>query len=92
MKCYGVMGGPGVVNSKSPAMHNAAFAAEGIKARYVAFPVADADVTAALEGMKALNIAGINVTVPHKESVARLVDRAGGRGGRACGREHGEKR
>ena len=39
MKCYGVMGGPGVVKSLSPVMHNAAFAAEGIDARYVAFPV-----------------------------------------------------
>ena len=78
MKCYGVMGGPWVVKSKSPVMHNAAFAAEGIDACYAAFPVPDGLVEAALEGMKALGIAGLNVTVPHKETVARLMDRLEG--------------
>jgi shikimate dehydrogenase len=55
-------------------MHNAAFAALGLDWVYVPFPVAAADVGAAVAAVRALGLAGLNVTVPHKEAVLRHVD------------------
>lgn len=70
---YGIVGYP-VSHSRSPAMQEAAFRALGIDARYVPFPVAPADLSAAIAGLAALGVAGANVTVPHKESVIALLD------------------
>lgn len=69
----GVIGDP-VGHSLSPAIHNAAFAASGLDWVYVAFPVATGDAIAALQAMRALNIRGLSVTMPHKEAVAKAVD------------------
>lgn len=70
---YGIVGYP-ISHSRSPAMQEAAFRALGIDARYVPFPVAPADLPAAIAGLAALGVAGANVTVPHKESVIALLD------------------
>ncbi|MGD8394546.1 MAG: shikimate dehydrogenase [Candidatus Eiseniibacteriota bacterium] len=70
----GVIGYP-VSASRSPAMHNAAFAALGLDWRYLAFEVADERVPDAVHGAVALGFAGLNVTAPHKAIVATLVDR-----------------
>ncbi|HVL88774.1 MAG TPA: shikimate dehydrogenase [Actinomycetota bacterium] len=61
-------------HSLSPVIHNAAFAAAGLDWVYVAFPVAPDDVAAAVTGMRALGIAGANVTMPHKRAVMALMD------------------
>ena len=66
---YGVIGHP-VAHSLSPAMQNAAFAALGIDALYVALPVGPERIDDALRGAHALGIAGLNVTVPHKQRAA----------------------
>lgn len=63
-----------VAHSLSPAMHNAAFAAAGLDYCYLALEVRPVEIQAALEGLRALNFAGINVTVPHKEAVLPLLD------------------
>lgn len=55
-------------------MHNAAFAARGLEATYVRFPVHPDDIAEAIRGLRALGIRGANVTVPHKESVIALLD------------------
>jgi shikimate dehydrogenase len=55
-------------------MHNAAFAACGIDGVYVPFEVAPGDIGAALAGVRALGMYGVNVTVPLKELVAPHVD------------------
>jgi shikimate dehydrogenase len=55
-------------------IHNAAFAALHLDWVYTAFEVAPGAVPEALTGMRALGIAGLNVTMPHKEPVARAVD------------------
>jgi shikimate dehydrogenase len=68
-----VIGHP-VQHSLSPAMHNAAFAAAGLDWAYVAFDVAPGAADAALAAMRALGIAGLSVTMPHKEAVAAAVD------------------
>ena len=69
----GVLGDP-VAHSRSPAMHNAAFAALGLDWCYVPLHVRPAHLEAALRGLVALGFAGANVTIPHKERVAELAD------------------
>ena len=71
---YGLLGDP-VSHSLSPCMQNRAFHEHNIDAVYVAFQVAPKDLTQALAGLRALNIAGVNVTVPHKEAILPLLDR-----------------
>jgi shikimate dehydrogenase len=56
-------------------MHNAAFAALGLDWVYVPFPVAPEALPAAVAGMKALGVAGFNVTIPHKVAIMPLLDR-----------------
>ncbi|HOX28448.1 MAG TPA: shikimate dehydrogenase [bacterium] len=70
---YGVIGHP-IAHTSSPALHNAAFGAEGMNASYAAFDVAPESLGEAISGMRALNIRGLNVTVPHKEKIIRYLD------------------
>jgi shikimate dehydrogenase len=70
----GVIGDP-VAHSLSPLLHNTAFVEMGLDWVSVGFPVAAGQAQAALDGMRALGIAGLSVTMPHKEAVAALVDR-----------------
>ncbi len=72
-RVVGVLGYP-VRHSASPPMHNAAFAHLGMDWVYVPFEVAPADVGAALAGVRALGLAGVNVTVPLKEQIAPHLD------------------
>jgi shikimate dehydrogenase len=69
----GVIGDP-VRHSLSPLLHNAAFDAMGLDWVSVAFPVAAGGVGDALVGMRALDIVGLSVTMPHKGDAASLVD------------------
>lgn len=62
-----VIGWP-VEHSRSPTLHNAAYAATGMNAVYVALPVAPDRLAEALAGIRALGFLGVNVTVPHKEA------------------------
>jgi shikimate dehydrogenase len=72
-KIVGIIGDP-VAHSLSPAMHNAAFEALKLNFVYVAFHVRRTQVRQALTGVRALGIAGVNVTVPHKEQVIKWLD------------------
>ena len=72
-KVVGVWGHP-VGHSRSPLMHNAALAALGLDWVYVPFDVAPENVEAALAGLKALGVVGVNVTVPLKEAVLPFLD------------------
>lgn len=69
MKVYGVIGDP-IEHSLSPIMHRAAFDAVGMDADYSRFRVMEGDLFEALKGARVLGVAGLNVTVPHKERVA----------------------
>ncbi|MGB9826408.1 MAG: shikimate dehydrogenase family protein, partial [Desulfofundulus sp.] len=69
----GLFGFP-VEHSFSPAMHNAAFRHLGLDFVYVAFPVPPRELGAAVTAIRALNLAGVNVTVPHKEKVILYLD------------------
>jgi shikimate dehydrogenase len=68
-----VLGLP-IAHSASPAMHNAAFAALGLNWRYLAFEVEPKNLRAAIEGARAMNFAGLNLTVPHKLLAVDVVD------------------
>ena len=68
---YGVIGNP-IAHSLSPIMHNAAFAATGQAASFSAFQVED--LKSAMAGVRALGIAGLSVTLPHKTRVMEYLD------------------
>ena len=67
-RIVGVIGDP-VEHSRSPQMHNAAFAKAELDYVYVPFHVRPNDLAAAIAGFKAINVVGINVTLPHKQTV-----------------------
>ena len=62
-------------HTRSPAMHEAAFRALGIDARYVAFDVPPERLADALRGARALGIRQLAVSLPHKQAVIPLLDR-----------------
>jgi shikimate dehydrogenase len=72
-RVVGVMGYP-VAHSLSPRLHNAAFAALDLDWVSVGFAVPAGRAAVALAGARALGIAGLSVTMPHKEEVAAAVD------------------
>jgi shikimate dehydrogenase len=57
-------------------MQNAAFAARALEWTYVPLEVEPDALETAVRGLAALGFAGANVTIPHKEAVARLCDEA----------------
>ncbi len=73
-KLVGVLGFP-VSHSLSPRMQNAAFAAMGLDMVYLPLPVGPDMLEAAIEGIRAMNFLGANVTIPHKIAVVTLLDR-----------------
>jgi shikimate dehydrogenase len=72
-KICGIFGYP-IEHSLSPMMHNAAFKALGLDYLYIAVKVAPEDLAAAIKAIRALNLIGINITIPHKETVMPLLD------------------
>jgi len=72
-KLVGVMGDP-IEHSVSPAMHNMALNAMGLDYVYVPFNVKKADLAKAVQAVRALNIRGLNVTIPHKVEIIPLLD------------------
>jgi shikimate dehydrogenase len=72
-RIVGIFGDP-IAHTRSPAMHNAAFRARGLPYVYVPFLVRPADLAKAVQSIRALNLCGVNVTVPHKERIVRYLD------------------
>ncbi|CAI7995125.1 Shikimate dehydrogenase (NADP(+)) [Geodia barretti] len=72
-KIVGIIGAP-IEHSRSPQIHNAAIAALGLDYVYVPFHVQPDNLGAAIEGFKAANVVGINVTIPHKQNVITYLD------------------
>lgn len=69
----GVIGDP-VEHSLSPVFQQAAFDAAGIPARYERWHVLASDLPQFIGSLRADDVIGANVTVPHKIAVAGLVD------------------
>lgn len=68
-----VIGDP-VSHSLSPILHNCAFKTLGLDWVYTAFTVRQAQLDQALEGVRALGIEGLSVTMPHKVQVVKKLD------------------
>lgn len=69
----GVIGWP-VAHSRSPIIHNYWIRHYKLNGAYGLFPVAPENLEVAIRGLKALGIAGCNVTIPHKVAAMRYVD------------------
>lgn len=68
-----VIGHP-IENSMSPTMHNAAIEELGLEFVYVAYDIRPDNLEKAVQGFRALDIKGINVTIPHKETIMKYLD------------------
>jgi shikimate dehydrogenase len=72
-KICGIIGDP-VEHSMSPVMHNTAFSSLGLDYIYLPFRVERENLARAIDGLRAFNIAGLNVTIPHKVAVIPFLD------------------
>ncbi len=73
-RAAGLIGLP-VAGSRSPLLHRYWLDRYGLAGDYIRMPVQPGALEAALRGLGALGFAGCNVTMPHKEAAARLMDR-----------------
>jgi shikimate dehydrogenase len=72
-KVYGIIGYP-VRHSKSPQFQTAAFFYSGLNCIYLPFEVKPENLSKAVDGIRALSIKGVNITVPHKEEIVKHLD------------------
>ena len=77
-KCYrselvGAFGDP-IDENPTGVMEEAAFAAKGLDFRYLTIKVNKGELKAAMEGLRAMNFRGINLTIPHKVEVLQYLD------------------
>ena len=69
----GVIGHP-IAHSRSPALHGYWLKRYGIKGHYIPMDVAQADLRQTLDFLPRIGFVGLNVTIPHKETVLALAD------------------
>jgi shikimate dehydrogenase len=69
----GVIGWP-VAHSRSPRLHGAWLARYGIDGAYLPLPVEPANLASVLRALPLMGFAGVNVTIPHKETALALCD------------------
>ena len=74
-KLFGVVADP-VAHSYSPLIHNSAFVAQGINARYIPFRIPHFDLPGFLEWCREYGVGGLSVTIPHKESIIEFLHQA----------------
>ena len=77
-KCYrselvGVFGCP-IDENPTGVMEEAAFAAKGLDYRYITMKVEKDGLEDAMKGLRAVNMRGVNLTIPHKVHAVKLVD------------------
>jgi len=70
---YAVIGDP-IDHSLSPNIHNAAFRHLQLDHTYIAYRIPAGELAAGIEALKAIKIAGFNVTIPHKIEMMKLLD------------------
>jgi len=68
-----VIGHP-ITHSLSPVMHNAAFKALRLDSCYIALDVIPEGLGDFIKGLKATNVLGVNITIPHKENAIEYLD------------------
>ncbi|MBK5925380.1 shikimate dehydrogenase [Rhodovulum sulfidophilum] len=69
----GVIGSP-IAHSKSPLLHRHWLERYGLRGFYVPMDVAHADLKQVLEALPRMGFVGVNVTIPHKETILSLAD------------------
>ena len=69
----GIFGYP-IEHTFSPVMHNAAFSDLRLNYCYIPFLVSPDHLKGAVGSIRALNMRGVNITIPHKQSVMPLLD------------------
>ena len=69
----GVFGHP-VAENPTILMQEAAFHALGLNWRYLTIEVYPEDLAAAMQGLRAFNMRGVNLTIPHKVAVLKYLD------------------
>jgi len=69
----GVFGHP-VAENPTIIMQEAAFKALGLNFRYLTIEVRPEDLQTAVQGLRAFNMKGINLTIPHKVEVLKYLD------------------
>ena len=72
-KIIGVIG-KNIENSLSPLIHNQIILKHSLNFCYLPFQVAEIDLGKAIQGIRALNIRGVNITFPYKEKVIEFLD------------------
>jgi len=72
-KIIGIIG-KNIENSLSPLIHNQIILKYSLSFCYLPFQVAGTDLSEAIQGIKALNIKGVNITFPYKEKVIKFLD------------------
>ncbi|CAM6127337.1 unnamed protein product [Calypogeia fissa] len=70
-KVYGLAGNP-VSHSKSPLFHNLVYSEQGMNCVYLPFMVED--LSSFLKAFDGEDFAGFSVTLPHKETAAKIAD------------------
>jgi shikimate dehydrogenase len=70
----GVFGHP-VAENPTVVMHEAAYGHFGMNWRYLTIEVRPEDLGSAMGGLRAMNMRGINLTIPHKVEVLKYLDR-----------------
>lgn len=73
IKTYCIIGDP-IEQSLSPVMHNAAFNYLNLRSTYIAYKVSSSELEAAIGSLRAIRIAGFNVTIPHKTGILKYID------------------
>ena len=73
-RTFCIIGDP-VEHSLSPLMHNAAFNYLNLNYSYIAFKVKLDELKETVESLRDINVAGFNVTIPHKVEITRYLDR-----------------
>jgi len=72
-KIIGIIG-KNTESSFSPFIHNYIILKHSLNFRYLPFQVAETDLGKAIQGIRALNIKGVNVIFPYKEKVIEFLD------------------
>jgi len=68
-----IIGDP-IKHSFSPVMHNAGYKKLNLDFKYVGFNVKKEQLQNAINGIRALNIKGVSITIPHKQSIIPFLD------------------
>lgn len=74
VKTFAVIGDP-IDHSLSPLIHNAAFRELDMDCSYIAYRIPKSELALGIADLKKIQIAGFNVTIPHKVEVLRYLDK-----------------